>query len=103
MADMNFLPMSVNDDMTEPVHGSEALRKFLREALIADVVGTLAAGWDAHDNGVVQVHQRKAPCHFPCSPSGGITSAVLEVKNTSVEVNLLERSPLEVSLWKVVV
>ena len=34
MADMNFLPMSVNDDMTEPVHGSETLRKFLREALV---------------------------------------------------------------------
>lgn len=31
MADMSLLTMAADDDMTEPVHGSEPLRKFLRE------------------------------------------------------------------------
>ena len=29
MADMSLLTMAADDDMTEPVHGSEPLRKFL--------------------------------------------------------------------------
>ena len=62
MADMNFLSMSVNDDMTEPVHGSEALRKLLREALVADVVSTLAAG---RSNPL-----KREPLPFPLQPNG---------------------------------
>ena len=57
VADMSLLTMAADDDMTEPVHGTEPLRKFLREVLISDVVRPLATGRDAHDDGVMQVHQ----------------------------------------------
>ena len=103
VADMSLLTMAADDDMTESVQSSEPLRKFLREVLVSDVVRPLAACRDAYDDGVVQVHQSERPCHFPCSPSDGVTPAALEVKDASVEVYLLERCPSEVSLRNVVV
>ena len=103
VADMSLLTMAADDDMTEPVHSSEPLRKFLREVLVSDVVRPLATSRDAYDDGVMQVHQSERPCHFTCSPSDGVTPAALEVKNASVEVSLLERCPSEVSLRNVVI
>ena len=103
VADMSLLTMAADDDMTEPVHSSEPLRKFLREVFVSDVVRPLATCRDAYDDGVMQVHQSERPCHFPCSPSDGVPPAALEVKDASVEVNLLERCPSEVSLRNVVI
>jgi len=59
VADMSLLTMAADDDMTEPVHSSEPLRKFLREVFVSDVVRPLATGRDAYDDGVRQVHQRE--------------------------------------------
>lgn len=59
VADMSLLTMAADDDMAEPVHGSEPLRKFLREVLVSDVIRPLATGRYAHDDGVRQVHQRE--------------------------------------------
>ncbi len=94
VADMSLPTMAADDDMTEPVHGTEPLRKFLREVLVSDAVRPLAACRYAHDDGIMQVHQSERPCHFPCSPSDGVTPAALKVKDASVEVCLLEACPL---------
>ena len=103
VADMSLPTMAADDDMTESVHSSKPLRKFLREVLVSDVVRPLATGRYAHNDGVMQVHQSERPCHFPCRPSDGVTPAALEVKDASVEVSLLERCPSEVSLRNVVI
>ena len=59
VADMSLLTMAADDDMTEPIHGTEPLRKFLREVFVSDVVRPLATCRDAYDDGVRQVHQRE--------------------------------------------
>ena len=64
-ADMNLFTFADNLDVVEAVNSTGLGTYILGELTETSGVGALTTGWDADNDGVFQVHERKSLCKEP--------------------------------------